>query len=160
MRTQPTEPLRNPGRFSALVHNSCGDDLPVGRLPERADLGIEPNQPFSRVEYDTAIRVESELGVTLERSANSIVDWVDPNTGTTYDAMLSGIPTSSFDIQWSLGNIQNQIHVHVVKADVVPIDVTSITSSQYSVILAWVDSPANLSAAQRSQVVFVGTPSG
>jgi hypothetical protein len=114
---------------------SAGDGASSGPLPGAADeaeriraLGEDPaTGAFRQSEMETANRVEQELGVTLERSTDPQVDWVDPASGKTYDA-VGNFDSKYFDQQWP--NLQVRIMDHLAKADFVPIDVTKFTPAQ------------------------------
>ncbi|NUT07307.1 MAG: hypothetical protein HOV76_27920 [Hamadaea sp.] len=86
---------------------------------------------FRPAEAETARRVEELLGIELERSANPDVDWVDPATGLTYDA-VGNFDARYFDRQWP--NLQTRIIDHLAKADRVPIDVARFTSAQIATV--------------------------
>jgi hypothetical protein len=81
---------------------------------------------FRQGEYDTAIRIQQERGVALQRSADPTVDWVDAD-GNTYDA-VGNFSSKYFDQQWQ--NLQTRILDHMTKADFVPVDVSGFTSPQ------------------------------
>ncbi len=91
------------------------------------ELGMDPaTGVFREAEYQTAMRVQAERGVSLTRSADPGVDWVDAN-GITYDAVGNFKP-EFFDQQWS--NLQRRILDHMAKADLVPVDVSRFTEAQ------------------------------
>jgi hypothetical protein len=63
----------------------------------------------------------------LRRSEDPKVDWIDPTTGRTYDA-VGTIDGRHFDRQWA--NLQQRIIDHLGKADFVPVDVAKFTPEQ------------------------------
>jgi hypothetical protein len=75
------------------------------------------------MEADIAVLVEKRFGIQLIRwpsqPGQTGQDWVDINSGVTYDAIK--LEVGYFDSEWSLGNIQRTIIKHVGKADVVPV---------------------------------------
>ncbi|MGC4796222.1 WXG100 family type VII secretion target [Micromonospora saelicesensis] len=92
------------------------------------DLGMDPaTGRFRPGEAETAVRLEQELGVRLQRApADSSADWVD-DAGRTYDA-VGNFPAQFFDRQWP--QLQYQIERHLEKADLVPVDVAKFTPQQ------------------------------
>ncbi|MGW3615572.1 WXG100-like domain-containing protein [Micromonospora arida] len=92
------------------------------------DLGMDPaTGRFRPGEAETAVRLEQELGVRLQRAqADSSADWVD-EAGRTYDA-VGNFPGQFFDRQWP--QLQYQIERHLDKADLVPVDVAQFTPEQ------------------------------
>jgi hypothetical protein len=85
-------------------------------------------------EYDTAVRVQEERGVTLRRSSDPSVDWVD-DAGKTYDA-VGNFPSRYFSQQWP--NLQTRILDHMAKADFVPVDVSQFTSEQVALVRTFI----------------------
>jgi hypothetical protein len=94
----------------------------------RHDLGMDPaTGKFRPAEAETALRIEQELGVTLQRApVGSSADWVDQG-GRTYDA-VGNFPNQYFDKQWP--QLQYQIERHLGKAELVPVDVSKFTPEQ------------------------------
>ncbi|MET7951176.1 WXG100 family type VII secretion target [Micromonospora sp. NPDC005324] len=92
------------------------------------DLGMDPaTGRFRPGEAETAVRLEQELGVRLQRApADSSADWVD-EAGRTYDA-VGNFPAQFFDRQWP--QLQYQIERHLDKADLVPVDVAQFNPEQ------------------------------
>jgi hypothetical protein len=91
------------------------------------DLGMDPaTGSFRQGEYDTALRIQQERDVVLQRSADPGVDWVDTE-GNTYDA-VGNFSSKYFDQQWS--NLQTRILDHMEKANFVPVDVSGFTEPQ------------------------------
>jgi hypothetical protein len=100
------------------------------------DLGMDPaTGKFRPAETETAVRIEDQLDVTLERApAGSSADWVD-GTGRTYDA-VGNFPTQFFDGQWP--QLQYQIERHLGKADLVPVDVSKFSPDQVAKIVQFI----------------------
>jgi hypothetical protein len=99
-------------------------------------LGMDPaNGKFRPGEAETAQRVEKELGIELTRSSDPKVDWIDPSTGKTYDA-VGNFDSKHFDRQWP--NLQTKIMDHLEKADMVPIDVSRFTPDQIAKIAQFI----------------------
>jgi uncharacterized protein YukE len=100
------------------------------------DLGMDPaTGKFRPAETETAVRIEDQLDVTLERApAGSSADWVD-GTGRTYDA-VGNFPTQFFDRQWP--QLQYQIERHLGKADLVPVDVSKFSPDQVAKIVQFI----------------------
>ncbi|GAB3943861.1 hypothetical protein GCM10029976_067100 [Kribbella albertanoniae] len=95
----------------------------------RYELGYDPAvKQFRPGETETALRIESERGVQLERakSADEKYDWVDSD-GRTYDA-IGNFPAKFLDRQWD--NLKEKVEHHLEKADFVPIDVAKFTPEQ------------------------------
>ncbi|MEU8110847.1 WXG100 family type VII secretion target [Micromonospora sp. NPDC048947] len=92
------------------------------------DLGMDPaTGKFRPGEAETAVRLEQEVGVRLQRApADSSADWVD-GAGRTYDA-VGNFPAQFFDRQWP--QLQYQIERHLDKADLVPVDVAQFNPEQ------------------------------
>ncbi|MCG5470445.1 WXG100 family type VII secretion target [Micromonospora sp. LAH09] len=92
------------------------------------DLGMDPaTGRFRPGEAETAVSLEQELGVRLQRAAaDSSADWVD-EAGRTYDA-VGNFPARFFDRQWP--QLQYQIERHLDKADLVPVDVGQFNPEQ------------------------------
>ena len=102
---------------------------PLGLAPYNTspDLGMDPaTGAFRQSEYDTAMRIQQERSVVLQRSSNPGVDWVDA-TGNTYDA-VGNFSSKYFDQQWP--NLRTRILDHMAKADFVPVDVSGFTKQQ------------------------------
>jgi uncharacterized protein RhaS with RHS repeats len=102
---------------------------PLGLAPYNTsrDLGMDPaTGTFRQSEYDTALRIQQERGIVLQRSRSLGVDWFD-SAGNTYDA-VGGFEGKYFDRQWP--NLQNRILGHMRKADFVPVDVSGFTAQQ------------------------------
>jgi hypothetical protein len=92
-------------------------------------LGVDPAIGGYRAsESETAVRVEQELGVQLQRAPQGAsYDWVGTD-GFTYDA-VGNFPGRFFDQQWE--NLKSQIVRHINdKAERVPVDVSQFTPEQ------------------------------
>lgn len=126
---------------------------PAGAIPpglERGELGYDPAVGRFRMnEYETALRIEADAGVTLQRAQSGSADWVDTN-GVTYDA-VGPFDSRFFDQQWP--SFQGRIVDHLDKADVVPVDVSLFTPAQRAQVGDYVDS---LPQAQRDRIRIVG----
>ncbi|MFI6271445.1 WXG100-like domain-containing protein [Micromonospora zamorensis] len=110
---EPEPPRQTPGRAEQQRVHDLGMDPATGR--------------FRPGEAETAVRLEQELGVRLQRaSADSSADWVDEG-GRTYDA-VGNFPAQFFDRQWP--QLQYQIERHLDKADLVPVDVAQFNPEQ------------------------------
>jgi RHS repeat-associated protein len=106
---------------------------PLGLAPYNTshDLGMDrATGKFRPNEYDTALRIQQERGVVLQRSPQPFPDWVD-SAGVTYDA-VGPFEAKYFDEQWP--TLQNRILDHLRKADLVPVDVSGFTAQQISQI--------------------------
>lgn len=127
-----------------------GDDLPAA--PDAGTpaylLAYDPAvKKYRQSEYETAVRIIRERQVRLRRADDGARhDWVD-DQGTTYDA-VGNFPAKFFDKQWP--TLQQQIVLHVSKAQVVPVDVAQFTEDQRALVRQFVDGLAN------PQVVIVG----
>ena len=98
-----------------------------GGASSMTTLGLDPaTGQFSQSEFETALRIQTERGVTLTRSTDPYVDWVDGN-GNTYDA-VGNFSSKYFDQQWP--NLQARILDHLQYADYVPVDVSEFTPEQ------------------------------
>jgi hypothetical protein len=164
----PSVPDLEPGTSSLAVGDAAGElgaaeqqargaaeaagielnpgDPEIGRI---IDLGTDPaiGDKFRIAEAETALRVESETGVTLQRSGDGGVDWVD-EANRTYDAVgnfdgtaqvydkATGTTMSRFDQQWP--RFQETIAEHVAGADFVPVDVSQFTPSQIAQVEAYI----------------------
>jgi len=106
--------------------------------PHAHDLGTDPatGGVFNPDEAATGLRVEAERGIDLIRSSHPRVDWIDPATGDTYDA-VGPVPAQFFDAQWP--NLQDRIRNHLIKAVYVPVDVSTLTASQRAIVREFVD---------------------
>jgi hypothetical protein len=108
------------------------DAAEAAREARKRQLGHDPaTGRYRPAEGETALRVEEATGVNLTRSPDPRVDWVDANTGKTYDA-VGNFPAKHFDRQWP--NLQTKIIDHLAKADFVPIDVSQFTPDQIAKI--------------------------
>jgi hypothetical protein len=90
---------------------------------------------FRQGEYETAIRIQQERGVVLQRSADPGVNWVDAENNT-YDA-VGNFRSKYFDRQWP--NLQARILDHMAKADFVPVDVPGFTEAQIGQVQQLID---------------------
>jgi hypothetical protein len=116
--------------------NLTSGDLNVRFLEavRRYMLGLDQAvKKFRPAEMATALRIESERGVTLTRSTGDSEDWFDQH-GRAYDA-VGNFPGTYFDAQWP--TLQQQIVDHLAKAQFVPIDVAQFTPEQITQIKAF-----------------------
>ncbi len=98
-----------------------------GSINTARNLGLDPaTGAFRQGEFDTALRIQQERGVVLQRSTNPSVDFEDAS-GNTYDA-VGNFSSKYFDRQWP--NLQTRIVDHMSKADFVPVDVSQFTDAQ------------------------------
>jgi hypothetical protein len=129
-RSGSSIPNINPGRDLQLNPG----DPEIGRI---LDLGTDPaiGAKFRIAEAETALRVESEVGVTLERAPEGApYDWTD-QAGNTYDA-VGNFDAKYFDQQWP--QLQGRIADHLGKADFVPVDVSTFTPAQVAKVEAYI----------------------
>lgn len=90
---------------------------------------------FRLAEYQTALRIMEERGVTLTRAPKAnAADWID-QTGRSYDA-VGGFPGRFLDDQWD--NFTMQIDRHLDKADLVPVDVSQFSADQIKRVRAFI----------------------
>lgn len=124
-----------PGNLGGPTGGSPGNPGPrtaAAEAARRQALGMDPaTGKFRQAEAETARRIEELLGIELERSTNPNVDWVDPVSGLTYDA-VGNFDAAYFDRQWP--NLQIRIIDHLLKADRVPIDVSRFTPEQIATV--------------------------
>lgn len=86
---------------------------------------------FRPNEAETAVRIETALGVRLTRAPRwSRADWFD-QTGTSYDA-VGPFAAGRFEQQWR--RFSEQILLHLHKAELVPVDVSLFTPAQVETI--------------------------
>jgi len=99
-------------------------------------LGEDPAHggEFSESEYQTALRVELDRGIVLQRSQDPQLDW-NTEDGTTYDA-VGNFPGRYLSSQWT--NFTNAIASHVGKADYVPVDVSQFSPEQIEMVEQYV----------------------
>ncbi|MCP3878087.1 MAG: hypothetical protein GY701_06805, partial [Sulfitobacter sp.] len=104
----------------------------------RSDLGEDPatGGRFNQSEYETALLVESEKGVSLRRDPSGNTEWIDESE-RTYDA-VGGFDGQYFDAQWP--NLQHRIDEHRQYADLVPVDVSNFSPDQRSQVESFVSS--------------------
>lgn len=121
----------------------------LGRFNRRQlELGFDPaTKQLAVGEIDTAVSVESRLGITLKRSVDPGTDWVD-DLGQTYDALGSSVKPEFLD----LANFKLRIKDHLATSNFVAVDVRSFYPAQASDILDYIKS---LSASQQAQVIFI-----
>ncbi len=109
-----------------LAVTPASEDELLTAVNTSRELGMDPaTGAFRQGEYNTAIRVQQERGVVLQRSPNPSLDWVD-DAGKTYDA-VGNFNAKFFDQQWP--NLQTRILDHM-EADFVPVDVSGFTAEQ------------------------------
>jgi hypothetical protein len=127
---QPTAGGQPPGRGFNLTS------------PHAHDLGSDAAHSwhFNPSEALTGLRVEAERGVDLIRSSNPQLEWVDPATGYTYDA-VGPFSSQFFDSQWP--NFQREIARHIGKATYVPVDVSTFTPGQRAIVRTFVEGLGN-----------------
>lgn len=108
-------------------------------MPEerRTELGTDPATGKIRAgEAETALRIEEQRGVTLERApAQRGVDWVGSD-GKTYDT-VGNFPSRFFDQQWE--QLQFRIEDHLNKADYLPVDVSQFTPEQVDKVRSFIE---------------------
>ena len=114
-------------------------------------------------EAESAATLGTNIGPMRRAAAiDGPVDFVviyGPNKGKTVDFLFAENPEkvkglqNSFKIQWDRGNIQNQIDLHIQKADIVPIDLRKIDNTSHrQLVINYVNSkPKN----QSSKVIFM-----
>ncbi len=118
------------------VREGIGDQLDEADVPattvDRArhwqELGYDPAiGKFRQGEAETAVRIESERDVRLERAQiDESYDWIDSH-GRTYDA-VGNFSARYLDLQWD--HFKTKVEHHLEKADFVPIDVAKFTPEQ------------------------------
>lgn len=90
---------------------------------------------FRANEAETALRIESLLGVRLRRAPRwSRADWFDEQ-GVSYDA-VGPFSAWRFEQQWR--RFSQQILLHLRKAYLVPVDVTLFTPDQVEIIESFI----------------------
>ena len=90
---------------------------------------------FRPNEAETAVRIETILGVRLIRAPKwSRADWFDEH-GTSYDA-VGPFAAGRFEQQWR--RFSEQILLHLRKADLVPVDVSLFTGPQVDTIESFI----------------------
>ncbi|MGW6197497.1 hypothetical protein ACWF0M_15240 [Kribbella sp. NPDC055110] len=117
------------------------DERPAGREPSADvpattvdrdrhwhELGYDPAiGKFRHGEAETAVRIESQRDVRLERARiDESYDWIDSH-GRTYDA-VGNFSARYLDRQWE--HFKTKVEHHLEKADYVPIDVARFTPEQ------------------------------
>lgn len=115
--------------------------------PHARDLGTDPatGGHFRSGEAETGLRVEAQRGISLQRSGHPGVDWIDPATGDTYDAV------GNFDGKYlNIDAFLKQINEHQYKAKYVPVDVSQFSAEQRTVIRRFISGLGN------SNVFIVG----
>ncbi|WP_454786363.1 WXG100-like domain-containing protein [Mycobacterium antarcticum] len=123
-------PLRHPD-----VPQSGQYDLDSAHALE---LGTDPAiGGFRPAEAETGLRIEHELGITLERSPQGSSDWFDPMTGESYDA-VGNFDGKHLKYQWE--HLQASIVDHLEKADYVPVDVSRFSAAQKAMVEEFVRS--------------------
>jgi hypothetical protein len=124
-----------PQTYSPTPDQQRGLDLSTAHAEE---LGKDPARggEFSPTEAQSGLRLENERDLSLIRSKDPSVDWIDPGTGKTYDA-VGNFPSKFFDSQWS--NLQARIQDHLEKADFVPVDVSQFTPAQRSIVREYIE---------------------
>lgn len=90
------------------------------------ELGTDPTGKYRPGEVETARILEEQHGISLDRSPDPKVDWVD-KAGKTYDAVG---PFDGKHLQYQWNNFTRQIDRHLEKADFVPINVSQFTPEQ------------------------------
>jgi hypothetical protein len=124
----------NTGQSAGVTPEAVGE--PQGEQRVHA-LGWDPAQEkFRPNEAQTAIRIENETGVRLERAPDAWgPDWIGSD-GKTYDA-VGPLPAEHFDQQWD--NFQERIMDHLGKADYVPVDVSQFTPEQTAQVQEFIE---------------------
>ncbi|MCV7199591.1 hypothetical protein BST12_26825 [Mycobacterium angelicum] len=104
--------------------------------PHARELGTDPATGgcFRPREAETGLRVEAQRGISLQRSPHPGVDWVDPATGKTYDA-VGNFSGQYLNVDEFLGEIRR----HARKADYVPVDVSQFSAKQRTIIRRFID---------------------
>jgi len=139
-----------------------GNPVPTGVSPARYEgLGRDPatGGKFRVNEADTALRVESQEGVTLQRyqppTPGQKGDWVDPVSGNVYDG-CSPPKSQFFDQQMNNGNYQSSLldHANNPNVDRVVVDThgLNLTPAQEARLDASLNS---LTSAQQAKIVRV-----
>jgi hypothetical protein len=128
--------MRDAGKEDMHVMHASSDGAEVQINTDRS-LGNDPAKggKYQANEYDTAIRVQQERQITLERDPSGIADWRDVNTGTTYDA-LGNFDGRYFDAQWS--RLQSRIIDHLQKAEFLPVDVSRFDPAQRALVTTFI----------------------
>jgi hypothetical protein len=87
-------------------------------------LGTDPAKGYSPIEESQAQTLERKIGKQLVRSEHVGADWIDPQTGRTYDAIGTG-PEKYFD----LDSFKDQLRRHVREKgnDMTVVDLSQLT---------------------------------
>ncbi|MEZ4399711.1 MAG: hypothetical protein R3B06_06815 [Kofleriaceae bacterium] len=106
---------------------------------------------------DTALRVEAQQGVVLDRyqpQPGQKGDWVDTSSGTVYDGCSPG-PTPYFDKSWKKYMRSLDEHLHHPTVDRVVVDVTNLnlTPTQLQKLEAHL---ASLPGPEQAKIVRIG----
>jgi len=121
---------------AATAGEAAEEQLEAEGTAATRSLGTDPaTGAFRQSEYETALRIEEARGVTLTRSADPSIDWVD-QYGNTYDA-VGNFSSKYFDQQWP--NLQARILDHMDKADFVPVDVSGFTPEQIAQVQQFIE---------------------
>ncbi|MCX3063059.1 RICIN domain-containing protein [Streptomyces beihaiensis] len=122
----------------------------------RFSLGVDPakGMKFNSGEMQSAIRVETERGVTLERDPSGDLEWYDQK-GRGYDA-VGNSPSKYLKVP----QLMNAIKGHLLKTEksgrfvsFVPVDVFTYTAEQISEIKTAVK---GLPQADQARIFYVG----
>jgi hypothetical protein len=139
-----------PAQLSRLVTDWAqpGPEGPPARppkldlsTPHAEELATDPGNGGKILrwnEAETALRVEAQRGIHLVRSPHEGVDFIDPVTGETYEA-VGNSPAEFLNLDKFLGRIKD----HTDKADYVPVDISTFSAEQRSIIRRFVDGLGN-----------------
>ncbi|MGW2812676.1 hypothetical protein [Streptomyces sp. NPDC001415] len=122
----------------------------------RFSLGVDPAKGliFNSGEMQSALRVESERGVTLTRDTSGDLEWYDQR-GRGYDA-VGNSPSQYLQVP----QFMKSVRAHLLKTEktgrfvsFVPVDVSTYTAEQIGAIKAAVK---ELPEADQARIFFVG----
>ncbi len=142
--------LRNPATIIVLGQEAY--DMAIGNpfsLP-RGKLTITMATRLSAQEISTGGRLARQEGLPLIQSADEAVDYINPVTKKTYDAMLGPRAYQNWSTQRE--NVFAQIKKHLIKANFVAIDLKGASKAQIKEIEQYV---STLPEADQARIIYV-----
>jgi hypothetical protein len=118
------------------------------------ELGLEPEltkDAFNLIEAEEGAQLEKQPGgKLLRRYSTRALDWIDPKSGQTYDAVGSFAQGTKYDFKDFLASFRSHF---LKKVDKVVLDMRGLTDADRATMLS--DIIPNLSSAERDKLIIL-----
>ena len=120
-----------------------------GQLDRLLNLGNDPSRGLLPNEISSGVRLERQLGRTLQRSSDLAYEYID-SSGKTYDAVGGNIPNSKFNLL----DFTSSIETHLMKQglDRTVVDLNGLSSENATAVMNLLNT---LTASQRTKIIVI-----